>query len=50
MEDYLGFIEFFVVAMFAAAWAILEGQGRLLDRNKAAREAASLPRERGDDS
>ena len=50
MENYLGFIEFFVVAMFAAAWAILEWQGRRLDRQKAAREAASRPRESGDDS
>ena len=38
MDDYLGFIEFFVVAMFAMAWAILEWQGRRLDRKKAERE------------
>ena len=48
MENYLGFIEFFVVLMFAGAWAILEWQGRRLDRKKAEREAASRPRERGD--
>jgi hypothetical protein len=36
MENYLGFIEFFVVAMFAMAWAILEWQGRRLDRKKEA--------------
>ena len=39
MEDYLGFVEFFVVALFAMAWAILEWQGRRLDRAKAEREA-----------
>jgi hypothetical protein len=49
MENFLGFIEFFVVLMFAGAWAILEWQGRRLDRRKAEREAAaSRPRERGD--
>ena len=36
MENYLGFIEFFVVALFAGAWAILEWQGRRLDRKKEA--------------
>ncbi len=41
MEDYLGFIEFFVVLLFAGAWAILEWQGRRLDRAKAEREAKS---------
>ena len=34
MERYLGFVEFFVVAMFAVAWAILEWQCRRLDRSK----------------
>jgi hypothetical protein len=34
MADYLGFVEFFVVAMFALAWAILEWQCRRLDRRK----------------
>ena len=49
MDDYLGFIEFFVVALFAMAWAILEWQGRRLDRKKAERDAAaSRPRESGD--
>jgi hypothetical protein len=49
MENYLGFIEFFVILMFAGAWAILEWQGRRLDHRKAEREAAaSRPRERGD--
>ena len=38
MDSYLGFIEFFVVAMFIGAWAILEWQGRRLDRKKAERE------------
>lgn len=39
MEGYLGFVEFFVVAMFAAAWAILEWQGRRLDRKRDAERA-----------
>lgn len=39
MDDYLGFIEFFVVALFAMAWAILEWQGRRLDRKKEAERA-----------
>ena len=39
MENYLGFIEFFVVAMFAIAWAVLEWQGRRLDRKKEAERA-----------
>lgn len=34
MENYLGFIEFFVVALFAMAWAVLEWQGRRLDRKR----------------
>ena len=38
MDEYLGFVEFFVVAMFAGAWAILEWQGRRLDRKKAERD------------
>lgn len=39
MENYLGFVELFVVAMFAIAWAILEYVGRRLDRKKAAERA-----------
>jgi hypothetical protein len=39
MDDYLGFIEFFVVALFAGAWAILEWQGRRLDRKRDAARA-----------
>jgi hypothetical protein len=39
MEDYLGFIEFFVVALFIMAWAILELVGRRLDRKKEAERA-----------
>ena len=34
MENYLGFIEFFVVAMFAMAWGVLELVCRRLDRKK----------------
>ena len=36
MDDYLGFVEFFVVALFATAWGILELVGRRLDRKKEA--------------
>jgi len=36
MDSYLGFIEFFVVAMFVMAWAVLEWQGRRLDRKREA--------------
>ena len=39
MDNYLGFIEFFVVALFAAAWGILELVGKRLDRKKAAEQA-----------
>lgn len=36
MDDYLGFIELFVVTLFIGAWAILEWQGRRLDHKKEA--------------
>ena len=39
MDDYLGFIEFFVVALFAVAWGVLELLGRRLDRKKEAERA-----------
>ncbi|MES2195150.1 MAG: hypothetical protein V4517_12080 [Pseudomonadota bacterium] len=39
MDGYLGFIEFFVVAMFIMAWGVLEWVGRRLDRNKEAERA-----------
>jgi hypothetical protein len=39
MDSYLGFIEFFVVALFAMAWAVLELVGRRLDRKNAADKA-----------
>jgi hypothetical protein len=39
MENYLGFIEFFVVALFAMAWGVLELLGRRLDRKKEAERA-----------
>jgi hypothetical protein len=50
MEDYFGLIELIAVAaMFAAAWAVLEWQGRRLDRKKAEREASTgRPRDSGD--
>ena len=34
MDDYLGFIEFFVVAMFVMAWGVLELVGKRLDRKR----------------
>ena len=43
MDSWLGLIEFFVVAMFAIAWGILELQGRRLDRKKAEREKMEKP-------
>jgi hypothetical protein len=39
MDGYLGFIEFFVVALFAMSWGILELVGRRLDRKKEAERA-----------
>eukprot|EP01035_Chromulina_nebulosa_P002466 gene2466-biopygen2088 len=42
MDSYLGFIELFVVAMFACAWAILEWQGRRLDRKRDAERALDM--------
>ena len=39
MDEMGGIIEFGVVAMFALGWAILELQGRRLDRKRAEREA-----------
>jgi hypothetical protein len=39
MDGYLGFIEFFVVALFAMAWGVLELVGRRLDRMREAERA-----------
>lgn len=39
MDSYLGFVEFFVVLMFAAAWGVLELVCRRLDRKKEAERA-----------
>ena len=39
MDGYLGFIEFFVVAMFVMSWGVLELVGRRLDRKKEAERA-----------
>jgi hypothetical protein len=39
MDGYLGFIEFFVVALFAMAWGVLELVGRSLDSKKEAERA-----------
>jgi hypothetical protein len=41
MDDYLGLIELFVVVMFLSAWAVLEWQGRRLDRKREAERAAT---------
>ncbi len=45
MDDYLGFIEFFVVAMFVMAWGVLELVGRRLDRKKEAERAKQRGRD-----
>ncbi len=39
MEGYLGFMEFFVVALFAMAWGVLELVGRRLDSKKESEKA-----------
>ncbi len=39
MENYYGLIEFFFVLLFIAAWAVLEWQGRRLDRKRDAEHA-----------
>jgi len=39
MDGYLGFLEFFVVALFVMAWGVLELVGRRLDRKKEAEKA-----------
>jgi hypothetical protein len=39
MDDYLGFIEFFVAAMFVMAWGVLELVGKRLDKKKEAERA-----------
>jgi hypothetical protein len=40
MNGMGGLVEFCVVAMFALGWALLEWQGRRLDRKRAEREGA----------
>jgi hypothetical protein len=40
MDGYLGFIEFFVVALFAMAWGVLELVGRRLDKGGRTGEGA----------
>ena len=44
MENWMGLIEFFVVAMFAMAWGMLELLGRHLDKKKAAEQAKEQKR------
>jgi hypothetical protein len=39
MENYAGLFEFLIVAAFVLVWALLEWQGRRLDRRKAAERA-----------
>jgi hypothetical protein len=41
--DPLAFIELWVVLAFAAAWVILEWQGRRLDRRRQAHEQTTKP-------
>ena len=40
MSGMGGLVEFSFVALFALGWALLEWQGRRLDRKRAEREAA----------
>jgi hypothetical protein len=40
MSEMGGIIEFCLVAMFGLGWALLEWQGRRLDRKRTEREAA----------
>ena len=42
MNEMGGIIELGVVAMFALGWAVLEWQGRRLDRKRAEREAQKI--------
>lgn len=39
MEDYLGLVEFAFAGLFIMAWAVLEWQGRRLDRKREAEKA-----------
>ena len=39
MDEYLGLVEFFFVALFVMAWGVLELVGRRLDRKKEAERA-----------
>ena len=39
MENYLGLVEFLFAGLFIAAWAVLEWQGRRLDRKRDAEKA-----------
>jgi hypothetical protein len=43
MENYYGLVEFFAVVMFAVCWAVLEWQGRRLDRKRAERGKDQKP-------
>ena len=45
MDNYLGFIEFLFVALFAMAWGVLELLGRRLDRKKEAERAKERERQ-----
>ena len=42
MSGMGGLVEFCLVALFALGWALLEWQGRRLDRKRAEREAAEI--------
>jgi hypothetical protein len=44
MDDYLGLIELlFVFLCLIAGWAVMEAQGRRLDRQRAARDKKDCP-------
>ncbi|MBR0934195.1 hypothetical protein [Bradyrhizobium jicamae] len=45
MNEMGGIIEFGLVAMFALGWALLEWQGRRLDRKRAEEKAPGDSRE-----
>lgn len=47
MSEWGGIFEFCFVALFALGWALLEWQGRRLDRKRAEREAAEAARNNG---
>ena len=46
MDQYYGFVEFFIVILFGLCWLVLEWQGRRLDRKRdseRAKQATAAP-------